>query len=191
MLASGSERRVKLLKSLGVSFRQVVPDVDETPKPGESAEACASRLARAKAHAAATAGPGLYLAADTLVCLDGEIVGKPRDLDHAAQILRRLSGRRHRVVTADTLLEKPSGRERETVEVSEVEIRVLSEEQIRAYVATGEAMGKAGAYAIQERGDRFVKRIDGSYTNVVGLPIERVTPMLAEFGVLTNDAGSR
>ncbi|MBI1851474.1 MAG: septum formation inhibitor Maf [Planctomycetes bacterium] len=183
VLASGSERRRRILESLGVAFRQVVTDVDETPAPGEKPAQCAARLAAAKAEAAAARGPGVYLAADTIVVLDGEIIGKPRDPAHAIEILKRLSGRCHHVVTAVTMLDVPSGRRRDAVEESRVQIKALADDDIRAYVASGEPMDKAGAYAIQERGERFVERVDGSHSNVVGLPIERVLPLLAEFGI--------
>jgi nucleoside triphosphate pyrophosphatase len=183
VLASGSARRVNLLRSIGVPFRQLVPDVDESPRPGETAERCAARLAAAKAQAAAASGPGVYLAADTLVVLDGETIGKPRDPAHAIEILGRLSGRPHVVVTAVTMLDVPSGRRRDALETSRVWIKSLDPRDVESWVASGEAMDKAGAYAIQTHGDRFVERVEGSFTNVVGLPMERVVPLLVEFGI--------
>ncbi len=193
VLASGSPRRRRVLESLGIAFRLVVPEIDETPLAGESPEACCLRLARAKAEAASARGPSpaVYLAADTLVTLEGSIIGKPSDPEDALSILRRLSGVRHRVVSAVSVLEMPSGRERSEVETSEVEMRRLSEAEMREYVASGEPMGRAGAYSVEDGGARFVTRVEGSFSNVVGLPVERVKRLLEEFGVRVSRSAGR
>jgi septum formation protein len=152
--------------------------VDESLRVGEAAEEAASRLAAAKAAQVAADHPGQWvLAADTLVFLDGEILGKPRDDEEAARMLRLLSGREHGVVTAVQLRrgDDPGGDVRE---VSRVRIAPLSEEEVLWYVATGEPRDKAGAYAVQGKGSRFIESIDGSYTNVMGLPARGVYRLL-------------
>lgn len=180
LLASSSPRRVEILGALGIPFDRAAADVDETVLPGEPGREAALRLAQAKAVAAATRHPGAWvLAADTLVLIDGAVLGKPRDDAEAAEMLARLSGREHVVVTAVTLL-RDSGPAGTTVEESRVRIAPLDAEEIRWYVATGEPHDKAGAYAVQGLGARFVESVDGSFSNVMGLPARSVYRLLRE-----------
>ena len=172
VLASGSPRRVQLLREAGFDPQVMPQDVDETPLPGEKAYDLVDRLASLKAHAAlAQARPGdLILAADTTVALEGEELGKPADEAEARQMLRRLSGRGHDVYTAVHLIlvgEDGSTRESSTRELTHVTFFDLGE----GYVATGEPLDKAGAYGIQGIGRALVRDIDGDYFNVVGLPV--------------------
>jgi len=167
ILASGSPRRRELLAVLGRPFAVVVPEIGETPLPGEKPRAFAERMAEEKA--AAVEGDGTIVAADTIVVLEGGILGKPVDAADAREMLRALSGRSHEVVTGVCV----KGRNRTTVfsVATEVVFRTLEEAEIEAYVATGEPMDKAGAYAVQGGAAHMVRAINGSYTNVVGLPI--------------------
>ena len=180
VLASASPRRAEILTALGIPFTVVATDIDETVAPGESGRAAASRLAAEKAAASAALSPGDWvLAADTLVLLDDAILGKPRDGTDARGMLRRLSGREHRVVTAVSLT-RASGPGLEAIEESRVRIAPLDEEEIRWYVSTGEPLDKAGAYAVQGLGARFVESVEGSFTNVMGLPARSVYRLLRE-----------
>jgi septum formation protein len=180
VLASASPRRAEILTALGIPFTVVATDVDETVAPGESGRAAASRLAAEKAAASAALRPGDWvLAADTLVLLDDAILGKPRDGTDARGMLRRLSGREHKVVTA-VRLTRASGPGLEAIEESRVRIAPLDEEEIRWYVSTGEPLDKAGAYAVQGLGARFVESVEGSFTNVMGLPARSVYRLLRE-----------
>jgi len=181
ILASTSPRRAEILTSLGIPFVIDPADVDEEVHPGESGEAAASRLAAEKANVVARRTGDWVLAADTLVLLDGEILGKPRDDAEAARMLERLSGREHRVVTA-VRLRRGDDPGRELVEFSEVRISPLSPEEIRWYVATGEPRDKAGAYAVQGLGARFIEAVHGSYSNVMGLPARCVYSLLKDSG---------
>jgi len=184
-LASKSPRRRELLGRLGLPFGVLDLDIPEQRAPGEPAEDYVRRVAREKAGAGllkVVATPGaLVLGADTEVILDDEVFGKPADAEDAARMLRRLSGRTHRVVSAVTLMSNQ--REVQAVSVSEVSFAALSEAQIAAYVATGEADGKAGAYGIQGRAEVFVTRLDGSFSGVMGLPLHETAALLAEFGL--------
>ena len=175
VLASGSPRRRELLRQLGLKLIVEVPDVDETPLPGEEPETHTMRLAATKAAKIAARYPDDWvLGADTTVVVDGAMLGKPVDADDAFRMLSTISGRWHIVVTGFCLL-KHNDNERFTgAGASEVYIRQLTPEQIRAYVATGEPMDKAGAYAIQDIGASLVQVVRGSYTNVVGLPLAEV-----------------
>lgn len=178
VLASGSPRRVQLMREAGFDPRVMPQDVDETPLPGEKAYDLVDRLASLKAHAAlAQAKPGdLILAADTTVALEGEELGKPADEAEARQMLRRLSGHGHDVYTAVHLIlvgEDGSTRESSTCELTHVTFFDLAEDEIESYVATGEPLDKAGAYGIQGIGRALVRDIDGDYFNVVGLPVAR------------------
>jgi len=182
ILASGSPRRRELLAQLGIAFEVHEPGLDERGEPGESPPEQARRLAEAKAAASRQVFPGrTLLSADTLVALGDRVLGKPRDGDEARAFLQLLSGTTHLVHTAVCLLagETRSGR---TV-TTEVTFRPLSDRELDWYVATGEPMGKAGAYAIQGRGGVFVTALRGSYSNVVGLPLAETTALLAEAGV--------
>jgi septum formation protein len=179
ILASSSPRRAALLEAAGYAFDVRVAEVDETPRPGETAEALVRRLAQLKARAVLRAGHEVVLAADTTVACAGLILNKPVDATDAAHMLRRLSGRDHEVFTGVTL--RHAGGEETLVERTVVWFTAMSEEDIAWYVATGEPMGKAGAYGIQGRASRFVTRVDGSYTNVVGLPTAQVAKHLAKY----------
>ena len=179
ILASASPRRRELLGGLGLRFETRSADVDETPHPGEEAEAYVVRLAREKA--AAVARPGeLVLAADTTVVVDGEILGKPLDAEDARRMLRQLAGREHEVLTGIALFEVERTAAR--ADLSRVRMAPLTDEEIDWYVATGEPMDKAGAYGIQGLGSLFVEAVDGNYTNVVGLPVPAVYKLFAELG---------
>ena len=182
VLASSSPRRAEVLTSLGVPFLVDSADVSEDIRPGETGEAAASRLAAEKAALVASRRPDSWvLAADTLVLLDGDILGKPRDDADAERMLRQLSGREHRVVTA-VRLRRGKDPGREAVELSGVRIAPLSPEEIRWYVATGEPRDKAGAYAVQGLGSRFIESVSGSYSNVMGLPARGVYVLMRGAG---------
>jgi len=177
VLASASPRRQELLRNAGIAFVVQPAEVDETPLAGELARACAERLARAKAQAVSQTRPGdLVLGADTIVVVDGAILGKPCDADDAARMLRLLSGRTHEVITG-VCLTGPRG-ENVASETTLVTVSEIVDEEIRAYVATGEPMDKAGAYAIQGMASRWIPRIEGDYSNVVGLPVALVWGIL-------------
>ncbi|MDQ3512016.1 MAG: Maf family nucleotide pyrophosphatase [Pseudomonadota bacterium] len=186
-LASKSPRRRELLTRLGLEFSVIDLDIPEQRQPGEAAEAYVRRVAREKAVAgwskAATAPGMLVLGADTEVILDDDVLGKPRDDDDAATMLRRLSGRTHRVLSAVTLM---AGKARceHAVSVSEVTFAAINNSQIAAYIASGECHGKAGAYAIQGGAERFVRHLSGSYSGVVGLPLYETAALLRSFGAL-------
>lgn len=192
ILASASPRRVDLLRQLGVAFTVQPSGVDETLQPGEDGVAFASRAARDKAEAVAAANPEAWvLGADTVVLVDGEILGKPCDEGDARRMLRMLSGRRHRVVTAVVLV-APRGGSREEVAIeSGVEFRTLDEPEIDAYVATAEPYDKAGAYAFQGAARVFIRGVDGSHTNVIGLPLDEVRDLLARHRLLPASADQR
>ncbi len=182
VLASASPRRRELLNRAGVTVDVRSADVDETPLDGEEAGAMARRLARSKAERVleGLVEPAVVVAADTVVVRDGVILGKPRDEAEACAMLGSLSGRAHEVITGYAVI-APTG---EVVEAATtaVRFRPLSEALIREYVATGEPMDKAGAYGIQGIGAKLVVGIDGSYTNVVGLPLVEVLDAIAELG---------
>jgi septum formation protein len=189
VLASGSPRRHQLLAELGVTFDVRPADVDETPRPGEDAEALVRRLAVDKAEAGLATAPErpvVVLAADTLVAVEGEVLGKPADAADATRMLRTLSGTRHQVLTgvAVATADVTGTASSLSVEVATTHVHMApwTDDEIAAYVASGEPMDKAGSYAIQEVGDRKVTRIEGSFDNVVGLPLELTRRMLAEAG---------
>ena len=181
VLASGSPRRQELLGRLGLAFTVRVPDVDETPRPGEGAETYVERLARTKA-VAADGHPGeVVLAADTTVELDGALLGKPADAASARAMLGGLSGRTHRVHTGVAVA--AAGDLRSRVTTTEVTFRVLTPEEIEAYLASGEPFDKAGGYGIQGRAGAFVASVAGSVSNVVGLPLAQTAALLAAVGL--------
>ena len=194
-LASRSPRRRELLRQIGVNFEIVLmredarrgADVDETPLAGEAADAYVLRIARAKAAAAMlqiarrNLAQQPALAADTTVVCDGAIIGKPADAEDAARMLAHLAGREHRVLTAIALARRDEVEAR--LSESSVEFRALAADEIRRYVATGEPLDKAGAYAIQGRAAAFVKRISGSYSGIMGLPLAETAELLARFGI--------
>jgi septum formation protein len=183
-LASGSPRRQELLTQLGITFERVVPGIEEQRRPQESAQQYVSRLAREKAQAgvALTAEDLPVLGADTIVILNGEVLEKPRDGEHAATMLRLLSGKTHQVMTAVALAD--SQHTLDCLVVTDVTFRVLSEQDIADYVASGEPLDKAGAYGIQGLGGCFVRKINGSYHAVVGLPLVETYELLSNFNSL-------
>jgi septum formation protein len=184
ILASQSPRRAELLRNAGISFEVSPADVDESVRAEESPLEYVKRLAQEKALTVLeTASAGaVVLGADTTVVVDGESLGKPADEAEARRMLERLSGRRHQVMTGVCVaFRNAEGVESFEVEpeVTEVQFAAISAEDIAAYVASGEPMDKAGAYAIQGRASRWIPRIEGCYFNVVGLPVARVCEMLA------------
>ena len=184
VLASSSPRRYDLLSSEGFEFLVAEPNVDESAPASELPERTAARLALTKARSVAErVGPeSCVLAADTIVVVDDHVMGKPRDEKEAIHMLLRLAGRTHRVITGYVALLDGSPAE-SGVEVSRVRMRAVTSEEARAYAATGEPLDKAGAYAVQGVGGRFVEHIDGSRSNVIGLPLEVVVPALRRLGV--------
>ena len=184
VLASASPRRRELLAGLGFSFRVESADLDETPRTGESPRGYVKRVAREKAHAVARRLGDeslLVLAADTSVILGEEILGKPRDAAHAREMLARLCGKRHLVLTAVAA----AGRHHDTrlVETA-VTFRAATAAEIAWYVETGEPLDKAGAYAVRGRGSFLVAALEGSPTNVIGLPLPETLQLLAAGGVV-------
>ena len=203
VLASASPRRQELLRNAGISFITEAADVDETPLPGEAARTCAERLAREKAITISRRHPHEFvLGADTVVVVDQQILNKPMDEADAARMLQLLSGRTHQVITGVCLVTPLDGNRScdakgnprlaqsyQTVSRENRELKIasettlvtmdqISEQDIREYISTGEPMDKAGAYAIQGRASRWIPRIEGDYTNVVGLPVALVYRML-------------
>lgn len=180
ILASTSPRRRDLLRQMGIDFEVVAPEADETVIDGAIPEGLAAELAARKAQSVAHMFPdAIIIGADTIVAsADGEIIGKPADAEDAKRILRKLSGSTHSVITGLCLLDTVTGREDIAAEETLVTMRKMTEEEIENYVSSGEALGKAGAYAIQETGDVYVNRIQGSFNNVVGLPTEKLEEML-------------
>ncbi len=193
VLASGSPRRRELLASLGIEFVVIKSDIDETQHAGEAPYDYVRRLSieKAQAVAARLEPPAVVLAADTVVILaadtigvsaGGEILGKPEDRDDARAMLRRLRGRDHIVCTALTLRDLTSGQARTELTRTTVTMRDYTDGEIEAYIATGDPFDKAGGYAIQHEAFHPVERIEGSYSNVVGLPLETLKEMLPQVG---------
>lgn len=181
LLASNSPRRRELLSAAGFQFAVDPIVVDETRESGEAPEAYVERVARLKAQAAAAHDSECaVIGADTVVVVDGEVLGKPRDAEDAARMLRLLAGRPHEVLTGVAVACRGSLVTR--VERTTVWFRPLSDREIDWYVASGEPLDKAGAYAIQALASRFIPRIEGSYSNVVGLPMATVVQLLKETG---------
>lgn len=180
VLASGSPRRRELLEQLGVDFEIVVPDIDESPRPGESPVDYVGRLAVEKSRAVDARPDALVIAADTTVDLDGEVLGKPVDVDDAKAMLRRLSARTHRVHTGVSV--RVGDRVEFDVVTSLVTLVPLTSATIDWYVATGEPLDKAGAYAVQGTAGAFVQRVRGSVSNVVGLPLHTLVRLAAAVG---------
>ena len=194
VLASASPRRADLLRAAGYAFDTLAVDLDESVRPGEVPSAYVARLAREKSAAAmqrfvertrTCGGPDraamhdvVVLGADTTVVVDGEILGKPSDAGEAAAMLRKLSGRAHEVLTGVSI--RTSSGEWQQVVSTSVYMSALSPEDIAWYVASGEGLDKAGGYAVQGLASRFIPRIDGSYSNVVGLPVATVEALLRE-----------
>jgi septum formation protein len=184
ILASASPRRAEILRDAGVPFVVMSSAVDETPYPNESPQDHVQRLAAAKGElvAARAVGPAIVIAADTVVALEGRILGKPRSTDDARHILEQLSGRTHSVLTGVALIRLPDAERRSFVESTLVHFAQLGDSDIVQYLATDEPYDKAGAYAIQGRAGRFIPRIEGCYFNVVGLPLARLMHGLHELG---------
>ena len=184
VLASTSPRRAEILRGANIAFTVLSSAVDETPLPGETASDLVRRLALAKAElvAARAVGPAIVIAADTVVALDGAILGKPRTSDDARQMLEKLSGRTHSVITGVALIRLPDVERREFIEQTQVHFASLSNEEIVQYLSSGEPFDKAGSYAIQGIAGRFIPRIDGCYFNVVGLPLGRLYRELTVLG---------
>ena len=174
ILASGSPRRRELLEMLGLPFRVIVPAVDETRKTSEVPDRYVVRVARDKALAVARQEPGaVVLAADTAVVLRAEeVFGKPRSAEEAVAMLQRLEGRTHQVMSAVAVAQ--GERVEHAIDITDVTFRTLPQRMIEDYVATGEALDKAGAYAVQGHGALYVEAIEGSYSNVVGLPLSHL-----------------
>jgi septum formation protein len=181
VLASASPRRARILRELGVAFRVVVSHADETLRPGEEGEAAVERLARAKALAVASRDDLPVLAADTEVVCDGQILGKPAGAEEAVAMLRRLRGRTHEVITGVCLADQ--GIARSGIERSRVTFAPMSEDELRWYVATGEPLDKAGGYHVDGRGALFIEAVEGSPSNVAGLPVRLVLRLLREAGL--------
>jgi len=195
VLASASPRRQELLRAAGIAITVQPTNIAEVPKDGEVPKACAERLAHEKAWAVFKDRPNDFvLGADTIVVAENEILGKPKDAADAARMLRLLSGRTHHVITGICLMgpvvasnqnsktDIPLGDTRS--ETTRVTMTELSDEEIRAYIESGEPMDKAGAYAIQGIASRWIPRVEGDYSNVVGLPVALVYRMLKECGGL-------
>ncbi|MGB7599923.1 MAG: Maf family protein [Candidatus Sulfotelmatobacter sp.] len=185
ILASASPRRQELLRNAGVRFEVQPADINETPLSGESPRDCTERLAREKAITVSRKRPGDYvLGADTIVVIDEAILGKPRDAADAARMLRLLSGRTHEVITGVCVVSPVAGDSEQASETTRVTMREISDDEIRDYIATGEPMDKAGAYAIQGIASRWIPRIEGDYSNVVGLPVALVYRILKRRGAI-------
>ncbi len=182
ILASGSPRRAELLRNAGIEFHAAPANLGEDQLPGEAPLDYCRRVACDKARAVAAQFPAEpVLGADTIVVVDGEILGKPRDAAEARAMLRQLSGGWHEVMTGVCLI--ANGREQVEAEITRVQMIAMSDEEIAAYAAAGEPMDKAGAYAIQGGASRWIPRIEGCYFNVVGLPVPRVYAMLKRAGI--------
>jgi septum formation protein len=179
ILASASPRRAEILRTVGWPFERLAVDIDESRHAGEEAAAYVERVARAKAEAAVLRIPGAtVLGADTVVVIENEILGKPLDDEDARRMLRLLRDRWHQVLTGVALINTGTGASRIAHEVTEVRFAAMNEDEVNWYVATGEPMDKAGAYAIQGRGARFIREIRGDYFNIVGLPVRLVYELM-------------
>jgi septum formation protein len=190
LLASGSPRRRELLDQLGVGHRVVAADVDERALEGEAPAALVVRLARLKALAGlAQVDAPVALGADTVVVIDGAILGKPRDAADGAAMLRRLSGRTHEVHSGVAIARREGVETR--LSTTAVTFRALEAGEIDAYWASGEPRDKAGGYAVQGRAARFITRIEGSYSGVMGLPLFETAELLAQVGLLPPLDGAR
>ncbi|MDY6875827.1 MAG: Maf family protein [Chloroflexota bacterium] len=183
LLASASPRRRQLLALLHLPFEVAVANVVEVPRTDETPAELVIRLCRAKAHAIVTHFDVIVIACDTVVALDGEILGKPRDATEAISMLRRLCGRCHTVYSGVTLLEPATGRALTNVIGTRVAMRAYTDAEIAAYVASGDPLDKAGAYAVQHPGFHPVVALQGCYANVVGLPLCYLTCCLRAWGV--------
>ena len=180
--AGGSPRRRELLTRAGIDFQALPADIPEVRDPGEPPEVFAQRLAREKALAVARRVDGSarpVLGADTIVVLGDQVLGKPRDEPHAVELLSQLVGRRHAVITGVAIANSDTLAVSETAVLSWVSMRTASHQEIAEYAATGESLDKAGAYALQGEGRRFVESVEGSESNVIGLPMEETLALLS------------
>jgi len=188
VLASSSPRRRDLLSAAGIAYEARAADLDETRAPGEAPRALVARLAREKAQVVARTLPGsparLVLGADTIVVVDGDVLGKPADAEDAVKLLRRIVGREHEVLTGVALAAAGGAIAGEALVASRVSMRPAGDDEIRRYVATGEPLDKAGAYAAQGEGRRFIRAIAGSESNVIGLPMDETLALLARNGIV-------
>ncbi|MGX9728762.1 MAG: Maf family protein [Candidatus Electronema sp. VV] len=185
ILASASPRRQQFLRDLGLDFICQPADIDETPLSGEQPAAFARRMAAEKAEAVAASRPASWvIGADTVVTLDGQIIGKPADEGHALEILRALRGRTHQVITGLALVCQQDGCAETLAETSEVTFANFPDAMLAAYIRTGEPMDKAGAYGIQARGAFLVESLRGSCSNVIGLPLSACIALLLRRGVI-------
>jgi septum formation protein len=184
ILASNSPRRKDLLRQIGIDFSIDPADVDERVLPNEVPEGYAVRVALDKARLAASrAVAGIVIAADTIVVVDDEILGKPVNASDAERMLRMLSGKVHRVITGLAVMDAATGMTLTRTSITHVWFRRLAPQEIASYIATGEPLDKSGAYGIQERGALLVDKIDGCYFNVVGLPLSLLGELLRGFGI--------
>ncbi|OGK14041.1 septum formation protein Maf [Candidatus Roizmanbacteria bacterium RIFCSPLOWO2_02_FULL_37_19] len=184
ILASQSPRRKKLLKQIGLPFSVDPSTYDEIIDKKMTPEELAVYLSRKKAEDVARRYKNaLIVGADTFVVFHNEIIGKPQDKTHAFEILKKFSGKTHMIISGITVINTKTGKMISETEQTRVTFRVLSDAEIKAYVQTGEPLDKAGAYGIQERGAKFVKKIEGDYFNVVGLPISKLIYILQQFGI--------
>ncbi|WP_243370567.1 Maf family nucleotide pyrophosphatase [Geotalea sp. SG265] len=185
VLASASPRRVELLASAGIDFQVMPGDVDESLMPGESPEEHVLRLARSKAETVAGKGHGrFFIGADTIVVCDGEIMGKPADSADAERMLKKLSGVAHEVITGFAVIDRETGNISAEAVRTKVFFKRLRDGEIAAYIGTGCPFDKAGAYAIQGGAGHMVQKIEGSYSNVVGLPLCEVVEALRKMGAI-------
>jgi septum formation protein len=189
ILASDSPRRARLLGEILPSFRIVPSRVEEDRDEGEDPRAYVMRMSQKKAESVADAlgrgsGGCWVLAGDTVVVVEGAVLGKPADAEQAARMLQQLQGRLHEVITGICLLNRGSGICLVEAVGTRVWMRRIDPEEMEAYIRSGEPFDKAGGYAIQGEGGRFISRIDGSYTNVVGLPMERIREWFRLYGIL-------
>ena len=185
ILASSSPRRAEMLSSLGLEFMVITPAISEDARNGEAVSDLVTRLASEKALAVARTYPAAWvLGADTVVVVDESVLGKPLSSEHAREMLRSLQGRKHQVVGGMALINESHQYQKSLCDLTEVEMMTLSDQQINAYIDTGEPFDKAGAYAIQGFGGHFIERIAGSYTNVVGLNLADALALLKDAGVV-------
>jgi septum formation protein len=192
ILASGSPRRRQLLEEAGYEFEVIAPPVEEVSHDWFTIrEVTLCNATRKALFVAQTLPSAVVLGADTLVSIDDQVLGKPADFKEATQILRRLSGRSHAVWTAVCICHSASGKSQTFCVGSEVEFRNLTDRAIRDYLEKIDPLDKAGAYAAQGYGKEIIQRIEGSYSNVVGLPMERTLPALAAFGITPAATSSR
>ena len=187
ILASASPRRAQILRDAGLRFELAQANVNERRKRGETAQAMTRRLAHAKACAVVKrlgkdSREGIVIGADTIVEVDGELLGKPRSPQGAREMLAKLAGKTHRVITSVAAIRLSDHAEELATETTRVRFAVLSADEISDYVMTGEPLDKAGAYGVQGIGGRFIERIEGCYFNVVGLPLARLYRMLIDLG---------